>query len=104
MDRASGVSDWTLHDLRRTCASNLAKLGVSIAVIEQILNHRGGSLAGVTGVYIRHQFENEKRAALQQWADYVERLCGEQDTTGEKSAMLPYWSDVVGTWGDHGVD
>jgi integrase len=74
LNKASGISDWTLHDLRRTCASNLAKLGVSIAVIEQILNHRGGSLAGVTGVYIRHQFEKEKREALQQWADYVERL------------------------------
>jgi integrase len=74
MDKASRVSGWTLHDLRRTCASGLAKLGVSIAVIEQILNHRGGSLAGVAGVYVRHQFESEKRAALQQWADYVERL------------------------------
>jgi integrase len=74
LDKACGVSGWTLHDLRRTCASNLAKLGVSIAVIEQILNHRGGSLAGVTGVYIRHQFEKEKREALQQWADHVERL------------------------------
>jgi integrase len=74
VDRASGVSGWTLHDLRRTCASGLAKLGVSIAVIEQILNHRGGSLAGVAGVYIRHQFETEKREALQQWADYIDRL------------------------------
>jgi integrase len=74
LDQASGVNGWTLHDLRRTCASGLARLGVSIAVIEQILNHRGGSLAGVAGVYIRHQFEKEKRAALQQWADHVEQL------------------------------
>jgi integrase len=74
LDKASGVAGWTLHDLRRTCASNLAKVGVTIAVIEQILNHRGGSLAGVAGVYIRHQFEKEKREALQQWADHVERL------------------------------
>jgi integrase len=74
MDKVAGVSGWTLHDLRRTSASGLARLGVSIAVIEQILNHRGGSLAGVAGVYIRHQFEKEKRAALQQWADHVERL------------------------------
>jgi integrase len=74
LDKASGVSGWTLHDLRRTCASGLARLEVSIAVIEQILNHRGGSLAGVAGVYIRHQFEKEKREALQRWADYVERL------------------------------
>src|SRR5262249_43301697 len=74
LDKASGVTSWTLHDLRRTCPSGLARLGVSIAVIEQILNHRGGSLAGVAGVYIRHQFEKEKREALQLWADHVERL------------------------------
>jgi integrase len=74
LDQASGVSSWRLHDLRRTCASGLAKLEVSIAVIEQILNHRGGTLSGVTGVYIRHQFEKEKREALQKWADHVERL------------------------------
>jgi integrase len=76
LDKASGVTGFTLHDLRRTCASNLAKLGVSIAVIEQILNHRGGSLAGVAGVYIRHQFEKEKREALQQWADQIDRIVG----------------------------
>jgi integrase len=74
LDRAAGVTGWTLHDLRRTCASGLAKLEISIAVIEQILNHRGGTLAGVTGVYVRHQFEREKREALQQWADHVEQL------------------------------
>jgi integrase len=74
LDKAAGVTGWTLHDLRRTCASGLAKLEISIAVIEQILNHRGATLAGVTGVYIRHQFEREKREALQRWADHVDRL------------------------------
>jgi integrase len=74
LDRASGVTGWTLHDLRRTCASGLARLGISIAVIEQVLNHRGGSLAGVAGVFIRHQFEKEKREALRQWADQVDRI------------------------------
>jgi integrase len=74
LTRAAGVNSWTLHDLRRTCASGLAKLEVSIAVIEQILNHRGGQLSGVTGIYVRHQFEKEKREALQRWADHVERL------------------------------
>jgi integrase len=74
LDKVSGVTGWTLHDLRRTCASGLAKLGVSIAVIEQILNHRGGTLAGVAAVYIRHQFEKEKREALQQWADQIDRI------------------------------
>ena len=62
LDQASDVSGWTLHDLRKTCASGLARLGISIAVIEQILNHRGGSLAGVAGATSGTNPE-EKRAA-----------------------------------------
>jgi integrase len=69
-----GVEAWTLHDLRRTAASGLARLGVSLVVIEKILNHVSGSLAGIVSVYQRHEYADEKRAALQQWADYVERL------------------------------
>jgi integrase len=69
-----GVESWTLHDLRRTAASGMARLGVGIAVVEKILNHVSGSFAGIVGVYQRHEFADEKRAALQQWADHVERL------------------------------
>ena len=78
LDTASGVTDWTLHDLRRTAASGMARLGVSLVVIEKILNHVSGSLAGIVGVYQRHEFADEKRQALQQWADYVERLVSER--------------------------
>ena len=67
-------TDWTVHDLRRTTASGMAKLGVSLVVIEKVLNHVSGSLAGIVGVYQRHEFAEEKREALQQWADHVERL------------------------------
>ena len=65
---------WTVHDLRRTAASGMARLGVSLVVIEKVLNHVSGSLAGIVGVYQRHEFAAEKRAALQLWADHVERL------------------------------
>jgi integrase len=74
LDELAGVADWTLHDLRRTAASGMARLGVSLVVIEKVLNHVSGSLAGIVGVYQRHEFADEKRAALQQWADHVERL------------------------------
>jgi integrase len=73
-DAAVGIAPWTVHDLRRTAASGMARLGVSLVVIEKILNHVSGSLAGIVGVYQRHEFSEEKRAALQQWADHVERL------------------------------
>jgi hypothetical protein len=70
----AGVAPWVVHDLRRTAASGMARLGINLPVIEKVLNHAGGSFAGIVGVYQRHEFADEKRAALQQWADYVERL------------------------------
>jgi integrase len=72
-DEAVGITPWTVHDLRRTAASGMAKLGVSLVVIEKVLNHVSGSLAGIVGVYQRHEFAEEKRAALQRWADFVEQ-------------------------------
>ena len=74
LDRISGAADWTVHDLRRTTASGMAKIGVSLVVIEKVLNHVSGSLAGIVGVYQRHEFAEEKRKALQQWADHVEQV------------------------------
>ena len=68
------LAPWTLHDLRRTMASGMARLGVSLVVIEKVLNHVSGSLAGIVGVYQRHEFADEKRAALQLWANHVEGL------------------------------
>jgi integrase len=63
---------WVLHDLRRTVASGMAKLGVALPVIEKVLNHKGGSFAGIVGVYQRHQYAVEERDALQRWANHVE--------------------------------
>jgi integrase len=73
LDHLAGIDAWKVHDLRRTVASGLAKLGTNLAVIEKILNHTSGTFAGIVGVYQRHEFAEEKRAALQQWADHVER-------------------------------
>jgi integrase len=76
IDEASNVSDWTLHDLRRTMASGLQRLGVRLEVTEAVLNHRSGSMAGIVGVYQRHDYGAEKRDALARWADYVDALVG----------------------------
>ena len=64
LDKASGVKDWRLHDLRRTMATGLQKLGVRLEVTEAVLNHVSGSRAGIVGVYQRHAWAEEKRAAL----------------------------------------
>jgi integrase len=65
---------WVLHDIRRTVASGMARLGVNIAVVEKLLNHVSGSFAGIVGVYQRHSFSDEKRAAMAAWARHVEVL------------------------------
>jgi integrase len=69
---------WTLHDLRLTVASGMARLGVPLPVIEKVLNHVSGSFAGIVGVYQHHVFTDEKRQALEAWARHVEALisCG----------------------------
>ena len=79
LDKAVGdVAPWRFHDLRRTVASGLARLGVNLPVIEKILNHTSGSFAGVVGVYQRHDFAAEKRAALELWAQHVDGLVGQE--------------------------
>jgi integrase len=62
---------WVIHDIRRTVATGLAKLGIDLPVIEKVLNHKGGSFAGVVGIYQRHKYAAEKREALQRWANHV---------------------------------
>jgi integrase len=74
LDVKSRVTEWRLHDLRRTAATGLQRLGVRLEVTEQVLNHVSGSRAGIVGVYQRHDFANEKRAALEAWGSHVEAI------------------------------
>jgi integrase len=69
---------WSLHDLRRTCASGMARLGVPIHVIEAVLNHRSGVIRGVARIYNRYSYEVEKRQALETWGRYVMNLISEK--------------------------
>jgi integrase len=68
------VTPWVFHDLRRTTASGMAKLGIRLPVIEKVLNHVSGSFRGIVGVYQHHDFAAEKRDALQRWADRVDEI------------------------------
>jgi integrase len=71
---APNTPPWVLHDIRRTVASGMARLGINLPVIEKLLNHVSGTFAGIVGVYQRHSFADEKRAAMQTWARHVEQL------------------------------
>jgi hypothetical protein len=68
------AAEWRLHDLRRTVASGMARLGVAPHVIEKVLNHVSGQISGVAAVYNRHGYQTEKREALSQWAAHLENL------------------------------
>ncbi len=74
LEEAVGFGDWWLHDLRRTMASGMARLGIALPVIEKVLNHTSGSFRGVVGVYQRHEYADEKRHALAAWAAHIDRI------------------------------
>ena len=74
LDSLCGVDGWRLHDLRRTAATGMQRMGVRLEVIEAALGHASGTRSGIVAVYQRHQYGEEKRAALEAWARYIEGL------------------------------
>jgi len=68
------IPHWTFHDLRRTAATGMARLGIPVRVTEAVLNHVSGTAAGIVSVYQRHDYADEKRAALDAWARLVAEL------------------------------
>lgn len=74
------IAPWRLHDLRRTTASGMAKLGIPLPTIEKVLNHVSGSFGGIVGVYQRHDFKAEKAAALEAWGGHVIELANSKFT------------------------
>jgi integrase len=65
------LTDYTLHDLRRTFATGLAKLGVTGTMIERCLNH---TVPGVAGIYNRYAYAPEMAAAWKLWSNHVASL------------------------------
>ena len=74
LDELSGVKDWRLHDLRRTCVSGMARLGIPPHVADKILNHQSGTISGVAAVYQRHDFLAERKDALERWGTHVAQI------------------------------
>jgi len=76
---------WRIHDLRRTCATEMARLKVEPHVIEAVLNHMSGpAKAGVAGIYNKWAYLPEKTAALARWATHVEGL-----VSGKAAKVVP---------------
>ncbi len=76
------VPRWTLHDLRRTFASGCRRAGVPLDVVEKLLNHVGGSFAGVVGVYQLHDYEAEKREAMKAWHALLNTITATDELVG----------------------
>ena len=74
---AKAMEGWTLHDLRRTVVTGMARLGVHPHIADALLNHKEGIIRGVAAVYNRHAYLEERRDALEQWEQHVlEAVCG----------------------------
>ena len=65
------IPDWTIHDIRRTVAAGMQRIGIKMEVTEKVLNHKSGSFRGIAGIYQVHDYADEKRAALEAWANFV---------------------------------
>lgn len=74
LDDRAAVTDWRIHDLRRTVATGMQKLGITLQTVEAVLGHVSGSRGGIVGVYQRHDYAAEKRAALEAWGAHVAAL------------------------------
>jgi integrase len=80
--RTSTGVEFTPHDLRRTCATHLARLGFS-DLVPEVLNHKP---KGVTSIYNRYRFDKEKQGALTAWAQELRRILEAQDPSAKIKA------------------
>jgi integrase len=84
LDHAMKISGWRLHDIRRSCATGMAEIGIAPHIVEAVLNHVSGHKAGVAGVYNRALYAAEKKAALERWAAHIEGLI-----SGKPAKVVP---------------
>jgi integrase len=84
LDKRCGLEkSWTVHDIRRSVATDMADLSIAPHVIESVLNHKRG---GIAGVYNRGTYAAEKAQALARWADYIASIT---DNTERKVLNFP---------------
>ena len=83
----AAVPDWTVHDLRRSAATHMAKSNIPPHVVAAILNHSPGRTMGISAVYIRHQYRAERREALESWAGFVLGLTASKPSITTVSAQ-----------------
>jgi len=92
------IGPWVFHDLRRTCATYLARLGHGVETIDKILNHGcagggiGRTINAVTRIYCRHELLTERREALQDFGRRIKQLVStseEVEAAAVRASLLP---------------
>jgi integrase len=81
------IEPWVVHDLRRTAASGMARLGFQPHIIERVLNHVSGVTGGLVGVYQRYEYIDDRKRALEAWGQHVGALTGAKT---EKTNVVPF--------------
>jgi integrase len=75
LDERISIEPWVPHDFRRTISTTMhERLGIAPHVVEAVLNHVSGHKAGVAGVYNKAEYLDDKRVALNAYADHVAKL------------------------------
>jgi integrase len=85
VDYKSGVTDWTLHDLRRTARTNWSKLGIPPHISEQMLGHKPPA---IIGTYSTYDFTDERRAALERWSEYLAEIVSPPPPKSDKDKVV----------------
>ena len=86
LQKRSGTSGWTLHDLRRTARSLMSRAGVSTDHAERCLAH---VIGGVRGIYDRHEYREEKRLAFESLAAQIDRILQPADNVVPLRTPVP---------------
>jgi integrase len=68
------IPPWTLHDLRRTATSGMARLAIPPHICDLVLNHQPSAIRGTAAIYNRHQYLPERQAAVDTWGRFIESL------------------------------
>ena len=85
------IEPWTLHDLRRTATTGMARLGIAPHVADRVLNHQGGTISGVAKTYNQFAYLEERELALDAWGLFIDLVC-QQDLPGNVAvARVKRW-------------
>ncbi len=87
--KAEALAAWRIHDLRRTTATGLAGMGFAPHIIERVLNHISGTQSGLVGVYQRHDYRAERKAALTAWGARVDAIITGKPLASNVQSLRP---------------